>query len=672
MRAALIQLRSATIPPMTAQAVATPATTRTMRPNLLASNFALVVGLLATACSSNSDDPTEALIVRSSDFAAGATTPLVANGYQFAFLANEATSGSSSPASASRDLNGDGDTLDDVAVLVDARTRLETSTGIAAQAVAMLAGELFLSVDETRDDFDWTGDGDKGDEVLLRFGGLSRDADLVAELSDADQPLVVAQGRLWFAAEDGPNGIAQDGLHFVTELAPNTPVAVQPHPPLVAIDEPELVGTQAGCVFVLLDETSVGSDLNDDGDASDANVLALVDAREATPVLRNTEKALASDSSPIAARATASGLVEVAFLVDETAQGGVNLNTQAAVGSGSAWTEPQCASSADTDTLDEVLHYIRWPEWIAGDEPSARNTGLPGDDAVVLFNGFVAVDCDEADHGGCDLNDDDDSTDTIARWTPIVAANAAIDPHSAFGDMHPIDAVPGGTNGLCVYDNRLFIAYSEDDDSTASGGTDLDGNRFDDDILVAWLNTTTNQFDFTHTGGGVHVGTTWMRPSPTGDRLCVAITERVVGRSLNDAQEGAASDELDSIPTFAFFSGSTLGFPGPGVAVKANDAGLSSARVNGFYKVDEAADNFDWNGDGDKLDLVVRQSQLSIGSSRGMGTASGVANAEAADYGGSPNGPSVAMFLTDEAMAGGDLNGDGDATDLVVRWFRFD
>ena len=120
------------------------------------------------------------------------------------------------------------------------------------------------------------------------------------------------------------------------------------------------------------------------------------------------------------------------------------------------------------------------------------------------------------------------------------------------------------------------------------------------------------------------------------------------------------------------FGGSTLGFPGPGVAVKANDAGISSARVNGFYKVDEAADNFDWNGDGDKLDLVVRQSQLSIGSSRGMGTASGVANAEAADYGGSPNGPSVAMFLTDEAMAGGDLNGDDDATDLVVRWFRFD
>jgi hypothetical protein len=643
-----------------------------MRSKIRVFYFVPALCLLAAACSSGGDDATEALVVRTSDFAVGAATPLVADGYQFAFLANEATSGGGSPASASRDLNDDGDTLDDVAVLVDARTRIETSTGIAAQAVALLGDELYLSVDEGRDDFDWSGDGDKGDDVLLRFGGLARDADLVAELSDGTQPLVVAQGRLWFAAESGPNGVAQRGLHFVSDLAPTLPVAVQPQPPLVAIDEPELVGTQAGCVFVLLDETSAGSDLNDDGDSTDANVLALVDAREAAPVLRNTEKALASDSSPIAARADGAGLLEVAFLVGEAAQGAANLNTAAAVGSGGAWTEDQCTASQDTDTLDEVLHYLRWPQWIAGTEPNPRNTGLPGSDAVILFNGFVAVDCDEADHGGCDLNDDNDATDTIARWTPIVAATAAIDPHSLVADMHPIDDVPGGTHGLCAYDGRLFIAYSEDDDSTGTGGTDRDGNTFDDDTLVAWLNTTTNQFDFTHSGGGVHVGTTWMRPSPTGDRLCVAITERVAGVSLNAGQEGAAPDELDSIPTFAFFSGSTLGFPGPGVAVKANDAGITSARVNGFYKVDEAADNFDWNGDGDKLDLVVRQSQLSIGSSRGMGTASAVAGAEAADYGGSPNGPSVAMFLTDEAMAGGDLNGDGDATDKVVRWFRFD
>jgi len=63
---------------------------------------------------------------------------------------------------------------------------------------------------------------------------------------------------------------------------------------------------------------------------------------------------------------------------------------------------------------------------------------------------------------------------------------------------------------------------------------------------------------------------------------------------------------------------------------------------------------------------------LSLGSSLGLGTGSAVAGASAANYGGSPNGPSVAMFLTDEAMAGVDLNNDGDQADKIVRWFRFD
>lgn len=630
----------------------------------------LAFGLLAIACSGGDEDQSEALVVRNSAFAVGATTPLVADGYQFAFLASEAASGA--PGASTTDLNGDRDTLDDVAVLVDARTRIETVTGIAARAVAMLGGELYLSVDEARDDFDWSGDDDKLDHALLRFGGLSRDAELVAELADAEMPLVVAQGRLWFAAEEGANGVARSGLHFVAESSPAAPIAVLPQAPLAdsAIEEARLLGARAGCVFVLIDEAAATVDLNGDGDSTDANVLALVDAREVAPVLRSTRKALASDSSPFDARADASGLLEVAFLVGEDAQGSTNLNTAVAVGSGSIWTESQCTSSQDADALDEVLHYIRWPQWVAGIEPEPRNTGLPGSEVIVLFDGFVAVDCDEADHGGCDLNDDDDSTDTIARWTQVVAATVAIDPHSRVDDMHPIADLPGGTHGLSAYDGRLFIAYSESDDSSAAGGTDLDGNAFDDDVLLAVLDAGSAQFNFTPTSGGAPVGATWMRPSPTGDRMCVAITERVVRRSLNGDRD---ADLLDSIPTFAYFiSATALRFDGPGIAVEADDAGISSARVNGFYKVDEDADAFDWNGDGDKLDLVVRQSQLSIGSSRYMGTSSSVAGAEAADYGGSPNGPSVAMFLSDEAMLGQDLNGDGDASDRVVRWFRFD
>jgi len=126
--------------------------------------------LLATtflACGGGGDDTSEAFVVRTSDFAAGATTPFAADGYQFAFLANEATSGA-------QDLNNDGDTLDDVAVFVDARTRVEKSTGIAARAVALLGDEPYLVAVEAADGVDWNKDGDELDSVLVRWDGLPR------------------------------------------------------------------------------------------------------------------------------------------------------------------------------------------------------------------------------------------------------------------------------------------------------------------------------------------------------------------------------------------------------------------------------------------------------------------------------------------------------------------
>ena len=83
---------------------------------LRATSTAALFATLFVACGGGGDDSSEAFVVRTSDFAAGATTPFAADGYQFAYLANEATSGA-------QDLNNDGDTLDDVAVFVDARTR---------------------------------------------------------------------------------------------------------------------------------------------------------------------------------------------------------------------------------------------------------------------------------------------------------------------------------------------------------------------------------------------------------------------------------------------------------------------------------------------------------------------------------------------------------------------
>lgn len=617
---------------------------------------------LVAACGGGGGSDSEAFVVRNSRFAAGGTTPFSADGYQFAYLANESTSGAT-------DMNSDGDTLDDVAVLVDARTRVETSTGIAARSVALLGDELYLAVVESADGFDWNGDAAQDDVVLLHWEGLSRSATAVATLQSSGKDMLVAGARLWFVASAGTQGIVADGLHRLDELAP-TPVVVALGGPLAAADEPDLLGTQAGCVFLGLDEAAEGADLNGDGDQTDASVLALVDAGEATPLVRSTGLAMPGDSSPVTARAVSGAIAEVAFLVDEAAQN-ANFNNSDAPGLGSAWQEDQCTADRDTDTLDAVAHYLRWTQWIAG-EP-ARNTGLPGSDAVVLVDGYIAVDCDETAHGGCDLNQDLDASDTIARWTQIVAPATAIDPHSAAIDMHPIADVPGGTHGIVGFDGRLVIAYDEADD----GEPDIDGDGVDSDALVAWLDPapTGGTFTFQHGSNLLNeVGVSWMALSENGDRLCVALTERVAGDVINDLpeQEGAGGDQLDSIPTWAYFSGTRLIFPGVAVAVRSSDAGITAARGFGFYRVDEAADSFDWNGDGDQADIVVRQTNLTLGTSIGMGTGSAVAGARGAEFGASPSGQSVGMFLTDEAMASADLNADGDQSDKVVRWFRFD
>ena len=627
---------------------------------------AFVAALLTSlaACGGGGGSESEAFVVRTSRFAAGATTPFSADGYQFAYLANEATSGAT-------DLNSDADTLDDVAVVVDARTRVETSTGIAARSVALLGDELYLAVVESADGFDWNGDAALDDVVLLHWEGLSRSATAVATLQSSGKDMLVAGGRLWFVATAGTQGIVADGLHRLDELEP-TPVVVALGGTLAAADEPDLLGTQAGCLFLGLDEATEGADLNGDGDQTDASVLALVDAAEATPLVRSTALAMPDDSAPVAARAVSGALAEVAFLVSESAQGATNFNNQTEAELGSAWQEDQCdASHRDTDTNDAVAHYIRWPQWIAGE--AARNTGLPGDDVVVLVDGYVAVDCDETAHGGCDLNVDGDASDTIARWTQLVGPATAIDPHSAPLDMHAVADVPGGTHGIVGFAGRLVIGYDEAQD----GKPDIDGNGVDTDVLVAWLDPTPTGGTFTFQHGSStlnEVGVSWMAPSSDNSRLCVALTERVAGDVINDQpeQEGPSGDLDDSIPTWAYFSGTTLIFPGVAIAVRKNDAGITAARGSGFYRVDEAADSFDWNGDGDQADVVVRQTNLSLGTSIGMGTGSAVAGAPGAEFGAAPSGPSVGMFLTDEAMANVDLNGDGDTADKVVRWFRFD
>ena len=114
-------------------------------------------------------------------------------------------------------------------------------------------------------------------------------------------------------------------------------------------------------------------------------------------------------------------------------------------------------------------------------------------------------------------------------------------------------------------------------------------------------------------------GASWIAERAARDRFLVSFQESVFGGSINT---GGDADLLDSSPTFPRFDPADvndLDFPGPAVAVNAANPGIEMANNVGFYRVDEAADNRDWNGDNVKNDQVLFRTSLSNNFSKFVG-----------------------------------------------------
>lgn len=637
-----------------------------MRP--LAGPAALALALLAGACSG--DDDEASFVIRTTNHNVLVASPLTVGGLLLVYLADERFTNGAGPMGGT-DLNGDGDDVDQVAVVINMASTVETVLR-AAVATFVVGTDVYLVVEEVDDGMDWGGTAGTTDLVLLHWSAVAGVTTFVDALdrSSAVQA-VAAGGRLYFSSATAPTaGTVETNLRYLGATDPTMPMMVLHDPGAGPMEplSPRLIGAQDGLVALYLDETVEGRPLNGDTLADDGFVLALLDGTDESAAIESVGVALADADAPWAARSQGASDWLVGFLANEMAQG-VNLNDQA------LFAQPLLPMGCvdDTDMDDDVLFFLDFASFRDGTS-LPESTGLAGTGRVVVVDGFVATLSPEAD-ANCDLNGDGND-DVVARW---VEAVLPITPPRERSQFHAVETtLPGGSMGLATLENRLVIVVDEAQDSD-----DIDGKPANND-LVGWLEPAagfTETWDFSHSSGNPNFGTgiagepfagaTWMAEAAQEGRLGIAFQEEVPNLNLNNNVDCALvvkdADAVDSLPVWADFeAGPTLDFDGLGYAIDEDNAGIVVARSVVFFRVDEAADNRDYNNDGMANDFVLMRNPVFSCGPFAMATASDVAGpviVTDASRGG--------VFLSSEFDAGLDFNGDGDMSDLVPRYFLF-
>ena len=601
----------------------------------------------------------------------------------------------SSEAVANADLNLDGDQVDTVARVVRLDGNVDLISGVATESVEILGSNVFLEVLEANDGNDWNLDAVQNDRVLLHYDVASETLTFVDTLLPGTRgsAMLLAGGRLYYSAEVMGLMGDESTLRYLALGAPMTPVAIDNSVGDGTLS-PTLLGEDEGLIFMLLDETVEGRSLNSDVDFLDDSVLALLDGNVIGAPIKNTQLAMLDENEPFDAELTGVNDWTVAFLVSEAAEGGVSMNDF------NTFTNPIVVASCttgDLDANDRLLHYIEFASFMTGASLPV-NTGLTGRDRVIAVNGAVATLSFEFD-ALCDLNEDGDFNDRIARWTTTVTP---VMPSVTVAEMHAIETtINGGSMGLSSLGNRLVGVVDELGDSR-----NLD-QRGDNDV-VGWVDPTLGAsavWTFRHqsnsnpnigtgifedtTGDGIgdpglgasepFAGADWMAAEETFGRLGITFQERVPGSnpqvpSLNTNLRCGFfrkdMDLADSLPVWLDFeAGPILDFDGVGFAVDPVNAGVSTQTNTAFFVVDEAFDNFDHNDDGDFADkLLFRNPTNQCQPILMSGLVSGASVIGPVIHTDGLNG---AMFIASEAADGEDLNGDNDALDFVVRYFRF-
>lgn len=676
-----------------------PSTDRTAR--LARALSPAVLLALAAGCSS-SDDPNPPFSVRTAAYAAVPDAPIVIEGRWAVYLASEAATGPQGT-----DLNGDGDIVDAVAVLVDVQAGRVANLGVAARRAAVVDGRVYLAVREDEDGgTDWNRSGGAADLVLLS----ARASEAIVAPANSEGPsaalvfvdtlrpnatpeFVGAGARLWYQAAD-PIEPGDTTLRYVAAAEPLAPVPVLP-----ADGEDQVhvrpLRQEAGVLFTAIDETLDGVDHNGDGNATSTAVLALVDAAADVPHVRNTGLALASATAPMRARALTGGERLVAFLVSEAEQG-VSLNSLGNLPVG--WLPSQCdpLDADDLDTDDQVLFWLQFGAWDTdpGLNPPV-NTGIAGQQRIALVNEYVATLVSETAQGpgGCDFNGSGAAEHVVVRYVRTLAG--ATPESSVRLNLAAANNTPGGANGLTELEGRFVVsldvsANGHDPALSALAGP-LAGKR-----LLGWVRPgvstayTVNQLDpglqtdpQTAPNPFVQVGVNTLAPTAQGGRLAVGLDESVPlqqnqlfqGKSLNAGCDGVPKDQdtSDTIAAYVRFVGTnTLGLFGRGFALEPGNPGHLVAGGNLLMRVGEAADNVDYNNDGDKDDQVLIRVPLNSCQPVAMSIHNSLATSAI-----QTDGLVGAVFLAEEAQTigpnsnGVDINKDGYVGGFALRYFRF-
>ena len=632
-------------------------------------SLALVSLLALAACGEGETESpvSNVFILRNSAYAVAGNAAMVTEGPWLFFLADEAASGA-------QDLNNDGQAaIDSVAIVVNMPGNTEKNLGVAATKGVWVGTQLYIVVDEILDGRDHGGAATATDLVLMNWNNGLDDPVFVQTLDRTSRvPMVSVGTTLFFASAETPVAATESSIYAIDKEFPLTPRPVFTQDSVNPLS-PQILGEQDGLIFLGLDETREGIPLNGDGNADDRFVLALLDGTGLAEaggynlMLRNTELAVSGVNSPMRAVSTGANDWLFGFLVDEASQEeNLNIFTGGSILPPS-WESNPSSPCLDVDMTDEVLHGIRFSDWEAGTMVAPANTGIAGGVRVLIAGDALGTIASEADENNCVLNNDGDFGDSFLRWIRLDFASfpySNAGPNSGSGQMLALDVdLPGPAMAVAELDGAFVIQCDEGAD-----GRNHDNNAGTNRDLIAWLDPqdASPAWRFNHgTSSAFYATATWMGEQPQRTRLGIAFAESSNGVDLNDD-----GDMMDSMPTWADTGGSPrrMSFLGRFLATDKDNAGITLANGYGFFRLSEAEDGADSNGNGNMTDTLLVRVAFSTGEANQMGTLNILERvAIDTDRDGSGNG---GAFLFQENLINVNLNGDGDTSDFVVRFFR--